>query len=161
MQVDKLRESCPSGWLHVPRRDGGERKGEFMVDEQGCYDQGSRRWQLQRPDMSDGMFEIASNNMYCKKGNNNRYQPACCEKGSKSAQLYSTCSWSDYPDCKEGSCSNWTIEFARSMTGSDGAYCKAVDGSGQDSFINNRAILQERRHCCPDDDDNEKWTDCE
>ncbi|KAH7122919.1 hypothetical protein EDB81DRAFT_913002 [Dactylonectria macrodidyma] len=29
-------EQCPSGWLRVARRDGGERETEYMIDEQGC-----------------------------------------------------------------------------------------------------------------------------
>lgn len=165
---------CPSGWLRVPRRDGGERKNEYMTDEQGCNGIGVH--QLCCPpgdevpkcgwyDFNNGkcggkcptaMFEIGSNSMYCRSG----YQAACCFGTATAMHLHNQCSWSkDFPNCNSGQCASDNSELAKSMTGSGGAFCKQIGGG--DPFSNTKPPRQERKYCCRDDLKDQRWTDCE
>lgn len=146
-----------------------------MIDEQGCN--GIGHHQLCCPPGADvpqcgwyyhnngkcggskcpvGMFEIGSNNMYCRKS----YQPACCFGTATSMHLHDSCSWSaDFPGCDSGVCVDDHVEFARSMTGSGGAFCE--EKRNQDPFSNAKAPREERKYCCRDDLPDQKWSECE
>lgn len=146
-----------------------------MIDEQGCN--GIGHHQLCCPPDEDvpkcgwyyhnngkcggskcpvGMFEMGSNNMYCSKS----YQPACCFGTSTSMHLHNSCSWSaDFPHCDSGTCESDDVELASSMTGSGGAFCSQK--SNQDPFSNAKQPREERKYCCRDDLEDQKWTDCD
>ncbi|SCO82657.1 related to chitinase [Fusarium oxysporum] len=169
-------ENCPSGWLRVPRTDDQARKDEYMVDEGGCNGLGVHQFccppgekvpQCGRYDFNNGgcggkcpnsMVEIGSLSKYCDKS----YEVACCSATGKSMQLYNQCSWSkDFPNCDKGTCSSGSVEIAKSMSGSGGAFCSPVGGAGGDPFSNKKKVGQERKYCCRDDLKDQKWSDCE
>ncbi|KAH7309113.1 hypothetical protein B0I35DRAFT_359977 [Stachybotrys elegans] len=161
-------EGCPSGWVRMPRKDKGARKGEGMWDDSYCKS-GSRRlccpaegkvptcgWYTHRngkcdPTCPSGTKEVGSLSKHC---NNNKYQAACCTTGGESMKLYNQCSWADWPLCMTGKCNN--DEVASSPSGSGGALCNVHSFN-----IRTRAFsVQERKYCCDNDDDNAKWDDC-
>ncbi|SPJ75730.1 related to chitinase [Fusarium torulosum] len=162
-------ENCPSGWLRVPRIDGQARKGEYMVDEGGCNGLGVHQFccppgervpTCGRYDHNNGacggkcpnsMVEIGSLSKYCDKS----YEVACYFATEKSI-------WSkDFPNCDKGTCSSGSVEIARSMSGSGGAFCSAFGGAGGDPFSSKKKVGQERKYCCRDDLKDQKWSDCE
>ncbi|KXG46667.1 Glycoside hydrolase, superfamily [Penicillium griseofulvum] len=160
---------CPSGWSRVARGDDGHRTDEHMWDETGCGGAGEHTlccppdadlptcgWYTHNngkcdPTCPDGMVEVGSNSMYC---NNGKYQAACCTTNTNSTKLYGQCSWSEWPMCDDGSCSN--TEIASSTTGSGGASCNMRAASLDGSIWE----VQERKYCC-DKKDDEQWEDCE
>jgi hypothetical protein len=147
-----------------------------MVDEGGCNGLGVHQFccppgervpTCGRYDHNNGacggkcpnsMVEIGSLSKYCDKS----YEVACCFATEKSMQLYNQCSWSkDFPNCDKGTCSSGSVEIARSMSGSGGAFCSAVGGAGGDPFSSKKKVGQERKYCCRDDLKDQKWSDCE
>lgn len=160
-------EGCPSGWHHVRRGDGDARDGEVMANGQGCEGYGTR-WLCCPPGASgyDGplcgwwghnngdcdhtdtgsvpVFEIGSNNQYCKK--KNAYQVAGCTWSSDAVKAHVACDWSyEFANCDDGSCSSGQSEFFSSSSGSQGAFC---DGDSR------------RKYCCYDSQEDLHWENC-
>lgn len=100
------------------------------------------------------MREIASNSMYCNKGN---YQAACCTTKGNAMALYDKCSWTEqFPMCAGGMCAASQVEVARSGTGSGDVMCVGnwEGHAWAKSFLSNR---QERKYCCNDQVENSRW----
>ncbi|RGP75966.1 class v [Fusarium sporotrichioides] len=60
--------------------------------------------------------------------------------------------WSkDFSNCDKGICLSGSVEIARLMSGSRGAFCSAVGGAGGDPFSSKKKVSQERKYYCHDD----------
>ncbi|KAJ3462340.1 hypothetical protein MRS44_007126 [Fusarium solani] len=165
------KESCPKGWVPVPRSDGGARtkKGEMMWDETGCGGDGRHTFCCPKGDKMQtcgwygfkngkctkgdscpsDMVEIGSNQMYCHKKQN--YESACCTTDTKNMKVYGTCEWGLYPNCDDqDECRNpngdltKTQVWARSASGSGGGKCNPK----QNPFGLNIPGTQFRKLCC-------------
>jgi hypothetical protein len=171
---------CPAGWIRMMREDGDQRDGEFMTENQGClpghsqlccppnlgllptcgwYRHNNGRCEASCPSTH---IEIGSINDHCRSG----YQAACCSTAPQAIQLYTTCSWTkQWPDCNAGSCADkgsapaW-VEYASSGTGSGGAFCKEI-GSRDIWGYPPKLTREQRKLCCREDIEEQRWTECE
>ncbi|KAG9251358.1 putative class V chitinase [Emericellopsis atlantica] len=172
-------EICPNNWIRMMRKDSKARDQEFMVDNTGCDGRGSHKlccppdqdiptcgWYTHHNGNCDetcpsGTKEIGSNAAYCDlKGGAQgiagakKYQAACCTVDTQSMELYSQCSWQDWPVCANGSCGD-DDTIAESHTGSGDARCigwyslEDSDGFGP------------RKYCCDQPDENTAWSSCD
>ena len=80
-------------------------------------------------------------------------------------QLHNTCTWTKaWPDCNSNSCAGITlppirVEYASSGTGSGGAYCNTI-GSRDIWGYPSKLTREQRKLCCREDIENQRWNDC-
>ncbi|KAF7553490.1 hypothetical protein G7Z17_g3624 [Cylindrodendrum hubeiense] len=175
------KESCPTGWVNVPRSDGGARnkKHEKMWDETGCGGDGARSFccppgeqlptcgwygfnngKCGKGSCPSDMVEIGSSQMYCH--NKQNYESACCTTNVKSMKVYGTCEWGAYPDCNSqedcpGPDENKDTLMAGSPSGSGGGECNVLkNGLGL-----NMPGTQQRKYCCDASNPDLRIDDCQ
>ncbi|KAJ4179366.1 hypothetical protein NW767_014633 [Fusarium falciforme] len=161
-------QSCPSGWIHMLRKDDKARENEYMVDETGCFegvhqlccppegDTPTCGWYTHhngkcKQKCPEGTFEIGSLNKHCRSN----YQSACCSTGSSNTKLYDQCFWTEGPKCDKFACAPDLEKVASSSTGSGGATCDARNWGPETPDT-----LQERKYCCEKKGENQRWGDC-
>ncbi|KAM0302887.1 hypothetical protein ACHAPM_003672 [Fusarium culmorum] len=165
------KQTCPKGWVAMPRSDPGARKGELMLDETGCYGGvhtfccpssailPTCGWYGHHNGNCDSTcpentIEIGSLNKDCK--NKQKYQAGCCTYNSESMQLYNTCEWGKYPNCDDQTgCSKPLELIASSYSGSGSSKCDwLVNKMGEEYGIS------QRKYCCDTSDKEAKFENC-
>ncbi|KAH7202902.1 uncharacterized protein BKA55DRAFT_600509 [Fusarium redolens] len=177
------KETCPKGWVTVPRSDKRARKDEIFFDETGCGGDGGHTfccpaeymlprcgWYGKGGDMCgksndlcpSGMVEVATLQIYCSA--KQHFQAGCCTTDATSMKVYQTCQWGSYPDCdSDGECpgknmdSHNTKLLAYSASGSGGGKCNQK----KNELGTNVPGVQLQKYCCDVHDEDIRFEDCQ